>query len=510
MKKITILFLALFFSVQVNSQTINGEIVSDTGDVRIIKLWGTHAERGFALGYLNGERGLDILENMLLPYYGDNWQIMRGLIEDGTFKYDSLHVEEAKSYIAGLDSAGLNGAGYDYLDMLAASLYNDMNSWPFPGSKLSNLCSTFMSWNDATAGTDLDGKSVISRHLDTWPVDSSLYRTATVIVHIPSEEGLQPWLIMSFGSTMGPTSGVNQSGFCIFQNGLNGNWSPDTNSSYVPVRCLARKALESEDYNLDGVYNMKDIEDALIEHDHEVAGGRVFSMLGPSTEIHDSLIALVAEIGPNSPYLTFRSTSYNDSIEGDNLFAANSQIARNNARDYCIRYTKMIDSIQSGTGFGSERHWRIMGERANLGNMNIMYMQYIPEWSQLKLSVCRIIDGVKYPAYQLEPVVMDLEELFRSPVGIDQIQDARLKTQVRVFPNPASETAIIRCRMPDAGYRMIELFSIEGKKIQNILKESSAGYHEIEIDVSDLPDGVYFIRVQAGREVAVVKLLVVH
>jgi hypothetical protein len=37
-----------------------------------------------------------------------------------------------------------------------------------------------------------------------------------------------------------------------------------------------------------------------------------------------------------------------------------------------------------------------------------------------------------------------------------------------------------------------------------------AGEHEIVINVSDLPEGVYLIRMQTGNESTVMKMVVVH
>ncbi len=82
---------------------------------------------------------------------------------------------------------------------------------------------------------------------------------------------------------------------------------------------------------------------------------------------------------------------------------------------------------------------------------------------------------------------------------------------LRVFPNPCSGAARLRYLISDSGYLISDLYSISGMKIRELVNEMMpAGEHEIEMDVSDLPDGVYFVRVQAGQEVAVKKLLVVH
>ncbi len=106
-------------------------------------------------------------------------------------------------------------------------------------------------------------------------------------------------------------------------------------------------------------------------------------------------------------------------------------------------------------------------------------------------------------------VDMGAYEFGSMPVGIEQPQAARLKTQV--YPNPASETAFLRYRISDTRYLISDLYGIDGRKIREIINQVlPAGEHEFDIDVSDLPAGVYFVRVQAGSDVNVAKLLVGH
>jgi hypothetical protein len=148
-----------------------------------------------------------------------------------------------------------------------------------------------------------------------------------------------------------------------------------------------------------------------------------------------------------------------------------------------------------------------------------MFMQYIPEWNQLKLSVCRIINDTKYPAYQVEPIVLDLGELFTSPVGVDNSTEKHWPSELNIFPNPSSGVARLRFTIhpstssgkADSQFTKIDLHSMDGREIRELANwKMPAGEHEIEIDISDLPCGVYFVRVQDGNEVAAAKLLVGH
>ena len=74
---------------------------------------------------------------------------------------------------------------------------------------------------------------------------------------------------------------------------------------------------------------------------------------------------------------------------------------------------------------------------------------------------------------------------------------------ISVFPNPAFEHVTIRSQIADARYRIIQLFSISGEKIMDI----STDNQETDIDISNLSEGLYFIRVQAADKVFMTKLV---
>ncbi len=68
---------------------------------------------------------------------------------------------------------------------------NDIKHYGYAFSKQSGFddCSTFLNWGDATAGTDLDEKSIICRYSDWGTYLPEIIDNAVIIIHIPSEEG---------------------------------------------------------------------------------------------------------------------------------------------------------------------------------------------------------------------------------------------------------------------------------------------------------------------------------
>jgi len=99
---------------------------------------------------------------------------------------------------------------------------------------------------------------------------------------------------------------------------------------------------------------------------------------------------------------------------------------------------------------------------------------------------------------------------FTSLDGIgDQIKEPLFELYGN-YPNPSSGTTRLRYMIRDTRYLIFDLFDIRGRKIFEILNEKKhPGDYEIDIDVSDLKDGLYLLRAQASDEVAVVKILVV-
>ena len=577
-KVIIILMLLLGSTAPLFSQTVNGEILSDTNNVTVVRLWGTSEERGFAYGYLVGDKIIEVLEGFIIPYWGDDWPAVKQLIAGGdSFYIDSVYWHEAQAMMDGATAAGYNASGYDSVDVMAANLLNDIYDWQIGKSKGGFHCSTFMNWNDATVGTDLNGCSVISRHMDSY-VESVLVNNFVIIIHIPSEQDLQPWLLIGNTGEMAPASGLSSSGLSIFANGLCGNtWNPDTTAGYEPYAFTFRKALEAIDYNQDGVNNMLDIRDAISSNPQGYFWGSNISALAPSTSVYDSLIALVAEVTPEEPYITFRDNSYYDTLPGDNLYAANSEIKRNNSRNYCTRYLAIVNNIGYGTGIGSQENWDLMKNYSTFGSSNMQFMQYIPEWGQLNLSVYKNDSG----AYLHDPITYDVNEFFNLPVPIanftadtilivegDSIHFSNLSEnnpidwewgfeggtpttsttqnpvviyntpgnynvtlnvsniygsdtltmsdyitvdsetgmiiknniQVRVYPIPVKDKL---CVSSNKSIISVDILNIFGK----VIKNHECNNKQLQIDIRALPNGIYFIRLQAGEEIAIKKVI---
>jgi len=106
----------------------------------------------------------------------------------------------------------------------------------------------------------------------------------------------------------------------------------------------------------------------------------------------------------------------------------------------------------------------------------------------------------------------DFSESFEVTVdnttGITEVSDDLI---MQIYPNPFSNTLHLRYQISDIRYLICDLYSITGVRIERLLNdEKSPGEYELEIGLGSLPEGIYFIRVQAGDEVSIRKIVKIN
>jgi len=87
---------------------------------------------------------------------------------------------------------------------------------------------------------------------------------------------------------------------------------------------------------------------------------------------------------------------------------------------------------------------------------------------------------------------------------------------LRIYPNPFNPSTQIHFTMKETGPAKLRLYNLNGQLIRELLTESRvAGEHTLTWDGRDTrgvttASGVYFIRFEAGNEVAVGKLMLIR
>jgi len=87
-------------------------------------------------------------------------------------------------------------------------------------------------------------------------------------------------------------------------------------------------------------------------------------------------------------------------------------------------------------------------------------------------------------------------------------------TELRApFPNPARSWATVRYAIEAPAVVDLALYDLLGRRVQTLVQQQQEGRHEQRMDsrqLSGLPSGTYFLRLQAGGTVKTQKLTVVR
>ena len=124
---------------------------------------------------------------------------------------------------------------------------------------------------------------------------------------------------------------------------------------------------------------------------------------------------------------------------------------------------------------------------------------YINDTLQLLSATTQFCDSTGY--------VVFLYEVRESQVVIDDItavEENVFKPEEmivsRVYPNPFNSSTNIEYSLPEAGFIMIDIYDLLGRRVETLLDEyRQAGEHTVTFNASHLSSGVYFCRLQAGE-----------
>jgi hypothetical protein len=183
-------------------------------------------------------------------------------------------------------------------------------------------------------------------------------------------------------------------------------------------------------------------------------------------------------------------------------------------------YNWYIDDLEPDTGA------MIPFYEYDYGNVSIMYdgsATYGHKAFYFSYALAELVDG-EHPNTR-EEVLRRICEFFDISVGVKTIEYQHL--ELNVYPNPTQEISNIKYQVPVGSWQSrqggisatlrlaigkkveLSIYDIHGRKIRTLVNEKqTAGEYSIQLDASDLPAGIYLIRLQAGEEVFTEKLVV--
>lgn len=486
MKLKTLIFL-IFISLTLSRgfSIVNGQL-SQIGNKYILKVWGTHYERGYATGYLMAPNIMNVFSNYFytnvtganpntyeyyLNLHRNNFNTDSRFNDEASGLRDGMFASEYSMYHNGLQR------NLNLDDILFVNAIVDITG--FMNGKDPELgCSSISSWGASTSLDPLlQGDLVISRLLD-WNTNSTLVANPLLVIHYPSETDEQKWMSFTYPGLIGALSAITESGSAAFLNMGNIHSHPDLNN-LTNVLFDIRKALERNDLDSDELHTPEDLFLSLANGHH--TGGTIIHSV---QQWADSCQAAIIET--NNTGTMRRGQDQYSSVNGDNLAATNHFRKLYNPVP-CYRYSRIIDSLNVNPQLSAERQLTVLKGAGGVPQ-NLMLIHYQPSTGQILWSVA--VSGS--PAYSQTPLYLETGELWTPPsdVGDELLPQAELKLQI--YPNPLKRGQNIKLVSAE-NLQQISIYNLKGQKLCSKTDSNAISFTE-ETTASNPGSGVYILK----------------
>jgi len=506
-----IVFCLLVSSIQadVNGDTLRVE------DKKVLKVWGTHYERGYATGWLMGNEIMEIAVDYVIESVFFNsaalYYSTRAFF-DCNYSVEVKYENEAQGIIDGMYDSGVElyiqilDKDIDITDLFMANSIVDLSvlsRFDIPPGFFG--CSSMSSWGESTWNDpELNGQLVITRNMD-WFVHPVLLDNHLLVVQIPAEADEVPWISFTFPGMLGALSAINANNLATFMNVGNINNYNDT-SDLHPIFFSIRNGIESSDYNEDGFNSIEDIVSAIEDQLH---------LSGSIVHAAQNDLGMVIETNNISGTLT-RTVEDNTVISGDNLVATN-HFRMLYQPVYCYRYENFADSLSANSQVDIDRSWDVTTGAGGVWN-NLHTIQFVPVLDVAKWSAATSGN----PAYTLEPTIFVLDELFEPETGNSGNDIIMSGTSLNVYPNPfyASATGEERSMsitidfyLDKDGLIDLSIYNLRGQKIDTVIEgvlETGKHFHcwsGTDRKGRTLESGIYLVKLSSGKKITTKKLM---
>ncbi len=516
MRKLIIILFTIFIASNLFG-TVNGQL-TEVNNQKILKVWGTHYERGYAEGFLLGENIKDVFVNYVFTFVFSHNSAFYGQsvsLVTSSFNFEEKYCSEFEGIIAGMNDAGVdmyvNGLNrnMDVDDLKLSNSLIDLTTF-FSKNELFQGkfgCSSLVSWGESTADDpELQGQLVISRLLD-WTPNASLIENSLLKISYPSEPDEQKWASFTYPSLIGGLTAFNQSKiFCELNMG---NVHTCNSNSFTPVLLDIRDGLESVDYNQDSICDGEDIWSSV--SNHAQSSGYIILVANPITENEEPFYIEVNNIG-----IARRTIEDNTHLHGNNI-ASTNHFRKLYPPVPGPRYVGLINATNQDSTLTIDENFSTLATTCGT-NYNMMTIQYLPSLNEIKWGIYG-----DSPAYLEESFTYDIDELFDfSSTSTSDLEIPKPISKIRVYPNPVNlsdnyrgTNTTILFNLPESGNVELSIFNIKGQIVKTLLnKNLSKGENKIHWNGlnnlnSPVPNGIYFVNLKYENVSHTQKILVI-
>ncbi len=497
---IKILLILFVAAVNLTAQ-VNGSI-EYINNKKVLFLWGTHSERGYAHGYLAGENIKEALDEYFVEFICGGQRNAYSFLRNtfiNYFEVESKYIQEAQSIINGMSESGTDlynntlQRSYDHTDLLMMAALPDIGQLAYGVVNFKAGCSSISSWGSSTENdSNLNGKLVITRLMD-WNIHESLCNNHTLIVNLPSEVNEQPWMSFAFTGFMGALSAINESGVATFMN--EGNITTySLSQKFNPVLLSVRNGIESADQNGDGICNDIDILDAV---EKKVHGGA--SIIHTIFENGEESNPFVIEVN-NENGCAVRKAEDNISVNGRNL-AATNHFRKLYEPEACSRYARIIDSLSTNTDISIERSRKLLAG-AGGGSHNVHAIQYIPSLDKVYWATATMTSN----AYENEYSELNVSALLNHTTDINDVEPVVHYRLYQNYPNPFNPQTEISFDLDKQNSVSLTVYDIQGGLVTRLLHRTlDAGNYSVSFNGSNLASGIYLYKLSISDKAVITK-----
>ena len=503
MKHALMISLCFLFVCPLFSEEVNGSI-EYIGDIRILNLWGTWSEMGYAHGYLLGPDIEEVFEEYFLEMTGgvSNYESVR-LYFQLYFDIPSDFVDYSQGIISGIsDTIGVYsdtlGRNMDYIDICVVSATPDLSGLR---DMKQFLCTSVSSWDNATVGDpELNGAPAISRNLDYYVDTGNSILGNSLLITFEPETG-QDWISVGFPGFAGCLSGMNETGISACLNKGNYQETTQYTTPFIPICMALALGLSDEDFDESGTCDVEDMKTALTywnrlnSFDIHIVTCRTLAGQDSSS--------VVTEVN-NSDGYAFRFAEHEPDIAPCRMILSNHhRVLRPPVG--CYRYSYLMDSLTTNPHVTLERLWNFMGAvgwPATPGSGGtIQTMIFMPEHLRIGLAFAT----ASTPSYDQVPEWIEWTDIFpnHSPQGIES--GITTEQVVLLSPNPSSGIVTISYQ---GSVHDISVYDTAGRRIDANICEFGEGY--LSFDLSSLPEGIYRISVRIDDTVFTKNVVVIR
>jgi hypothetical protein len=97
----------------------------------------------------------------------------------------------------------------------------------------------------------------------------------------------------------------------------------------------------------------------------------------------------------------------------------------------------------------------------------------------------------------------------QTATGFGENKTSSAKNSFSIYPNPASQSAFIIYQLSENSNVKISVYDLPGKEILQLINEKqNVGEHQLTFDTGQLPNGIYFVKIDEDGEYQIQKLII--